>query len=75
MAMESGGEKVACDMAEANLAAAATGDCRAALHWGQTGRRSTALALSLDRRKRFGTGLAGKRIFHIGNAKKAPTVP
>jgi hypothetical protein len=34
MAMESGGEKVACDMAEANLAAAATGDCRAALHWG-----------------------------------------
>jgi len=32
-------------------------------------------ALSFCHRKGFGTGLAGKRIFHIGNAMKAPTVP
>jgi hypothetical protein len=32
-------------------------------------------ALSLNRRKWFGTGLAGKRIFHIGSAMKPSTVP
>jgi hypothetical protein len=68
MAPERGSEKVACDMADGTL-------CRAGSRLRRTlladcTQPSTAQALSLDRKKWFGTGLAGKRIFHIGNAMK-----
>jgi hypothetical protein len=74
MAMELGGEKVACDMAKASLATPAIHG-GAALRGARTEGRSAALDLSSDGAKRFATDLAGKRIFHIGNAMKAPTVP
>ena len=74
MAMELGGEKVACDMAKASLATPAIHG-GAALRGARTEGRSAALDLSSDGAKRFATDLAGKRIFHIGNAKKAPNGP
>jgi hypothetical protein len=74
MAMELGGEEVACDMAGASLATPAS-DGGAALRGGRPKAGPPLEGVSLDRAKRFATGLAGKRIFHIGNAMKAPTVP
>ena len=75
MAMELGGEKVAYDMAGASLA---TPDIDGAQHCvGGGGPKGGPAAsdLSPERGKRFATDLAGKRIFHIGNAMKVPTVP
>jgi len=61
-------------MAEASLAAPAI-DGGAALRGGGTEQPVRRLGFVAGMEKRFATGLAGKRIFHIGNAMKAPTVP
>lgn len=75
MAMELGGEKVACDMAKrASLRRRST----EAQHYNIEGGPKAGPPLkdlSSDGAKRFATDLAGKRIFHIGNAKKAPDGP
>jgi len=53
------------------LAAPAANIGRSIAIWAGRRQRSTASALSSDHQKGFAWGLAGKRIFHIGNAMKA----
>ena len=71
MAAEQGSEKVACDMAVTDLMPLAAVGCDID-HCGAAGPDATVrrLAWSPDRQKWFGMGLAGERIFHIGNAMK-----
>ena len=80
MAAEQRCEKVACDIAKAiakpGLCRAGSGLRRSIAVTADRRQRSTAQLCRRIARKWFGTGLAGKRIFHIGNAMKtSPTVP
>src|SRR6266446_9423840 len=73
MAMELGGEKSHPTWSRRASYAAIDGGAHCVEADGIT--RSAASNLSLDGAKRFATDLAAKRIFHIGNAMKAPNGP
>ncbi len=73
MAMELGGEKSHPTWPRRASYAAIDGGAHCVEADGRT--RSAASNLSLDGAKRFATGLARKRIFHIGNAIEDPNGP
>ena len=73
MAMELGGEKSHPTWSRRASYAAIDGGAHCVEADGRT--RSAASNLSLDGAKRFATGLARKRIFHIGNAIEDPNGP
>jgi hypothetical protein len=75
MAVEPGREKVAYNIGRSEPLATPAADLRRSIAIRADLKRSAAEALSRHRGKGFGTALAAKRIFHIGNAMKAPTVP
>ena len=78
MAAEPAGEKVAwdiCRKAESQAPAVSRRFRRSIAPAANQSQWPAAYALSPEGEKRFGTGLAGQRIFHIGNAITPPTVP
>src|SRR5258708_2415921 len=80
MATDGACERVACSMALAVQSLDRSWPRRRGLPaqlWVMAGPKAMArrLALSQAQGNRFGTGLAGKRIFHIGSARKTLNGP
>jgi hypothetical protein len=73
MAGEKTGEKVACNICRGPPRAMPPNGV--GRHGVGADRRSTVETLSQGVGKRFGTGLAGQRIFHIGSGISPATVP